>query len=458
MMGYSKSIDHKSKVIFHLVIIILFVVIVTACGSEKPEQSSGLRPTEDTVTPPVVEEKPSEPPKVEVEPPKPVKLYIYGGRYVSEEQFMTTYGTHIQSKYPHMSFEVYSNKWAKDVVEPGFPIDIFYADPVAYPRDVAQFNLQYDMSQLIKEFNFDIDKLYSGPIQVIKDTFNMGITGLPLAMRNVVLHYNVDLFEKFGVDPPRDGITWDELYDLARAMTRNDGGIQYRGFDFSTHLIDYNQLSLGTVDPKTGKASVNNDEWGQLVENFTRFFRIPGNEVTKTADAMNWTRFGTDGITAMNATTFMSAATTKDIFNMDYAVLPSFGSRPGVGSQSPATYIGITASTKNPKEAFQMIEYLLSEEFQMISSRSGSIPSLKNKEINDAFGADIPELQGKNLKAVIPSNPAPPAPLSQWAGSVQANLWTPLLEVFTLQVDLNTGLRNIEESINNKIEELKVIQ
>lgn len=386
-----------------------------------------------------------------------VELTIYGGRYVSEEQFMETYGKHLQKKYPHMSFKVYGNMTASNIVTTGMPIDIFFSDPVAYPRDLAQFGLAYDMSALINEFKFDVSRLHQGPIQVMKDTFNMGITGLPLSMRNVVLHYNKDLFNKFGVTPPRDGMTWDEVYELARKMTRQENGVKYRGIDFSAHIIDYNQLSLGTVDPKTERASVNTDPWGDLVRNFARFYQITGNEVgtEEAKDVMDWKRFGEQGITAMNGTTFYPPSAIKGLFDMDYAQLPSFPSKPGVGSQSPSTYIGLTSSTKHHKEAFRAIEYLLSSEFQTMLSRSGTMSSLQDPAVNDVFGADIPELKGKNAKAALPTKPAAPAPLSKHSGSVQANLWTPLLQVFTGAVDPNTGLRNMEESINKKLDELK---
>ncbi|CAG7631705.1 ABC transporter substrate-binding protein [Paenibacillus allorhizosphaerae] len=437
--------DGKGRFTVRLMVLLVAAGIVPACstGSDVAKDKSSKTETQNPL-----------PAKETLEP---VELQIYGGRYVSEQGFMDTYGKYIQKKYPHLSFKVYSNMKAADIVAAGLPIDIFYSDPVAYPRDLAEFGLAYDMSALIKQFNFDQNRLYPEPIQVMKDTFNKGITGLPLAMRNVVLHYNKNLFEKFGVAPPRDGMTWDEVYELARKMTRQDNGVMYRGIDFSVHVIDYNQLSLGMVDPKTERASVNTAQWGELIRNFARFYQISGNEVgtPEAKDIMDWKRFGEKGITAMEATTFTSAVVTKELFDMDYASLPSFSSKPGVGSQSPATYIGLTASTQHHQEAFRVIEYLLSNEFQTMLSRTGTISALKDTAVNNVFGADVPELAGKNLKAAIPSHAAAPAPFSKYSGSVQANLWTPLLKVFTREVDVNTGLRTIEESINKKINELK---
>lgn len=42
--------------------------------------------------------------------------------------------------------------------------------------------------------------------------------------------YNKDLFDKFGIDYPTDNMTWDEMYELSKNMTRSDGDIQYYGY------------------------------------------------------------------------------------------------------------------------------------------------------------------------------------------------------------------------------------
>src|SRR5690606_32679641 len=133
------------------------------------------------------------------------------------------------------------------------------------------------------------------------------------------------------------------------------------------------------------------------------FHEIPGNQKPVVGPADHFDK----GETAMYGSTPIIASPTIP-FALDYAKLPSFPSKPGVGSQSPATYIGLTSTTKHHKEAFKVIEYLLSEEFQTIHTRQGNISSLKSSQVNERFGADVQELAGKNLKAIIPSNPAAP--------------------------------------------------
>jgi len=426
-----------------LLFIILSAALLPACSGQKQEAGNPV-PVQELPPSQQTEKAP------ETEKAEPVMLYVSGGRYVNTEGFMKTYGDYIQKKYPHIRFTVYDNKWVKDLVATGSQIDIFYSDPVAFPRDLMQFGLEYDMTELIKANNFDLNRLYPGPIQEIQATFDSKITGLPLNMRNVVLNYNKDLFDKFGVAPPKDDMTWDEAYELARKMTRSDGGVQYRGFEYSSHLINYNQLSISEVDPKTERSTVNSDQrWAELVRNFVRFHEIPGNQKPVVGPADHFDK----GETAMYGSTPIIASPTIP-FALDYAKLPSFPSKPGVGSQSPATYIGLTSTTKHHKEAFKVIEYLLSEEFQTIHTRQGNISSLKSSQVNERFGADVQELAGKNLKAIIPSNPAAPS-ANKWTGQTSATLWTTLTKVLHGEMDINSGLRLIDEEVNKKIDEIK---
>jgi ABC-type glycerol-3-phosphate transport system substrate-binding protein len=57
------------------------------------------------------------------------------------------------------------------------------------------------------------------------------------------------------------GTTWDELIDMSKKMTRNDGGKQFYGFARSPdHLIRMNPLSIPMADLKTDTPTINTDE------------------------------------------------------------------------------------------------------------------------------------------------------------------------------------------------------
>jgi multiple sugar transport system substrate-binding protein len=70
-------------------------------------------------------------------------------------------------------------------------------------------------------------------IDIQKGFADGGTYGMPVSTTSGALFHNKDLFDKFGVPYPKDGMTWDVLYELAKKMTRNEGGVQYKGFTFS---------------------------------------------------------------------------------------------------------------------------------------------------------------------------------------------------------------------------------
>jgi multiple sugar transport system substrate-binding protein len=51
---------------------------------------------------------------------------------------------------------------------------------------------------------------------------------------------------------------WEETVELAKQVTRVDGGVQYRGLDPGNSVIWISQpLALAAVDYKTDRASIN---------------------------------------------------------------------------------------------------------------------------------------------------------------------------------------------------------
>lgn len=45
----------------------------------------------------------------------------------------------------------------------------------------------------------------------------------PVVNNTMSLYYNKDLFDKFGVSYPKDGMTWDEVLELNRQLDKNGG-------------------------------------------------------------------------------------------------------------------------------------------------------------------------------------------------------------------------------------------
>ena len=88
------------------------------------------------------------------------------------------------------------------------------------------------------------------------------------------LYYNVDWFERNNVKPPEDGMTWDEVFALARAASgENEEGKAAYGLSFTQTLAEdplwairayAEPLGLSTFDLESEEMTVNTPQWLEL--------------------------------------------------------------------------------------------------------------------------------------------------------------------------------------------------
>src|SRR5690625_1996906 len=125
---------------------------------------------------------------------------------------------------------------------------------------------------------------------------DVNIPMFPVNIDNSAMLYNKDIFDLMGVDYPEDGMTWDEVIDLAKEVTREVDGVQYRGLATMPATFFLTQLSLYYVDPETEEPVVNRSEWKQGFETLKEIHTIQGNE-----NALGWLSLFGDQDIAMYA-------------------------------------------------------------------------------------------------------------------------------------------------------------
>ncbi|MBD2864166.1 ABC transporter substrate-binding protein [Paenibacillus oceani] len=393
---------------------------------------------------------------------EPVELTVWQTVLnVPEEQFMQEYGNKIKEKFPEVTlrFLPYAGKGStiSDLLAAGQVPDIVYASIGHVFFGILDPNLQYDMTELIQKNKFDLSRFDPAVIERQRLLAGGGIYGLPTSMDTLVLYYNKDIFDKFGLSYPRNGMTWDETYELARKLNRTEDGVSYRGVGMAMGaMFTVNPLSLQSVDPATGKSRfVSDDGFKKLFDNFARFYHLPGNGVDKQTAALAKQRemFDKEKVTAMFVNTAAFATSTyKDTMNWDVVRLPSFSESPGVGSQPIPTYFYITNPSKKKEKAFEVISYLTSDEFQHYASKKGKYTVLSDPKIRNTFGDDIPYFQGKNVKGMFPVKNALPAPLTKFDSLALASLNAQFDQVIIGPKDVNTALREAAEDADKKIE------
>lgn len=390
----------------------------------------------------------------------PVELVFYStsGDF-DENGFNKTFGDKIKEKFPYVTpkFIALTKDTALDkLITVGQPIDILFNSIGQTSETLLNYKMETDISDLIKQNNYDLSRLEPVTVDIQRQTANGGIYGLPVFTTTLALYYNKDLFDKFGVPYPKDGMTWEDTYELARKMSRTDGQVQYKGLGISfSHTSLLNQLSVPYVDTKTNKATYTTDSFKIVFETLTKFYDIQNNEVNK--DTVSYTKqiqsFDKDQTTAMFlALSTLGSVRFKEGLNWDVVSYPVYKDKPDVGPQSYPTYFYINNASKHKDDAFSVIAYLTSDEFQKHLAMNGIFPVLKNREAMKVYGQDIPFMKNKNTQSFLPKQFAPAAPVSKYQSIAFNNLNNAYNAVLLKEKDVNTALREQEEKTNKDIE------
>ncbi|MDF2664084.1 MAG: family 1 extracellular solute-binding protein [Paenibacillus sp.] len=395
------------------------------------------------------------PPEISTEP---VTLTVFNSS-MGDPLFQNAIVIPLRNKYPHITIEMIKKgkgSMMEDLIAAGSVPDIIFGDNSGDIPVYRELDVLSDLMPYIKKYGFELNKFDPVVLSSVQANFPSGqIWMLPSSVNIATLHYNRDIFDKFGVPYPKDGMTWDETVDLARRVTRMDGGVQYAGFDFANNvLLPYNQLSAPMVNAQTMKAAVNTDQWKKIFDTMKRFYEIPGNDWGKGGDA-----FLKSKTLAMYAGTSMFGSlpdATKNGLNWDVVALPSFPDAPKTTIQLFAPLLGVSKTSKHQDQAFLAVAHLLSEEGQRDNVRQGRPSALNNADIKQQFGKDVEVLQGRNAGAFTYSKlAATPQAVTKYDSTAFPIIRDKFREAAVGGKDVNTALKEAEEAINKEIEKRK---
>jgi multiple sugar transport system substrate-binding protein len=398
---------------------------------------------------------------------EPVTLKLYNSDTDYEKQFKEQIASKVAQKYPYISFEFQGaeeGKQIQDLVAAGDSPDIYYQGLSALQNNLFRFNLQYEMADTIKQEKFDLNRIDPGFLKIISNasaSFGGQYFGLPVVGFVPVLYYNKDIFDKFGVSYPKDGLTWDSAYELAKRLTVYQDGVQYRGLGVNVqYLLDNNQLGAEYFDPKQDKAAVNTDPWKSVFTTLTRFYQLPMNsKMTKAGNSSELTAFTKDRNLAMYAGVTGAMNKFPDDFNSwDMTAMPTMKEAPKTNIQLNPRFYYMMSSSKHKEEAFKVVEFVLSDAMQMELSKLGQPTVLVNPEVRKAFGQDFPMIKGKHMEAMYFDPPvAPAAPRDPKLVIVQTNKLAgdTFNNILSGAKDVNTALREFDDGLNKSIAEEK---
>jgi multiple sugar transport system substrate-binding protein len=376
-----------------------------------------------------------------------------------EENFNEEIGRFIKQKFPHITIEHLHKPKYEDFLTTGDLPDLILEGSSYAGTRIKEYGLATDLAEYIRTYQFDLDRINPLLLEQLRNySGESKLFGLPFTGSNFILYSNKDLFDKFGVSYPKDGMTWEETYELAKRLARQEGDTVYVGFSAHPSLmIKYNQLSLDALDAKSNKAAVYNENWKKIFDNFKQFYDIPNNPAVHVDEFPK----GRQAMVLHVSEKLTLWPQQAQSLNWDVVAAPSFKEKPKVGLQPNIYSLYVTAASKHKKEAFQVIAHLLSDEVQSYLSRKGYVVPLKDPSVQKLVGQDIAGLKGKNVANAIYFNEFAPPPPPRAANLLYVDGFSLSGSIFDNMIktgeDVNTTLRKWEEGIN-KLFEAKAAQ
>lgn len=403
----------------------------------------------------------------EIKTKEPVELVIYNTNGTwTEEQFQAVFIEPLKKKYPYIQakFIAYDSKDKQQlsamVATKQIP-DLFISTPgPGFETNVRQYELQYDLTPLIAQNKYDLGKLDPTAVDVVRSMSNGALYSLPLYMSPNTIYYNKDVFDKFGVSYPKDGMTWDDVYELSKRLTRNEGGVQYRGFLLSyVHLMQLNQVSQRLFDPSMEKVAFDTSELKGYLQHVFRIFELPGyamDKISLETGGQNdmFIKEKTVAMIEPGGTLYDKSRIEPLGNNWDFTYFPVLKEKPGVGYQPYPFVISMASTSEHKEAAFEAMTYFTSDEFQRNSTRAGAfLPVLKDRSVVKTFGQDSDLYKGKHVEALLPKTFAnvPVDGYSEYAALAKNQLYNAYKNVVTGKKDMNTAFREAVEAAEKSV-------
>lgn len=396
--------------------------------------------------------------------PEPIELVVFGQPADPENVFNARIGDAVRKKFPHITLKYIprgNGATLQNLIVSGNQVDLVYDSVGGASASVMAMETHFDITELTKKTGIDLNRYDQAQLEAV--TQFGGLYGLPIHTGGLVMYINKDIFDKFGVSYPKNGMTWDEAIELGNRLTRNEGGVQYIGLGLSNnHALLMNSLSLPFVDKKTEKPAINNDSYKKLVETLImKPAQVEGYKqyVVSLKRGFNNNDFMKDRRMAMFIMNY-GLQDQKDFteFNWDVAPLPVFPEKPGIGSQPYPAILFVNSTSKYKEQAVEVLQFLTSDEYQLDLSKRGFVPVLKDETIKKAFGQELSYKDKNIVNALFYNKFAPTAPKTKYDGTVNSALTKQFLMLVGGETDINSVLRAADEEAAKNIESMKTQQ
>ncbi|MEF3303130.1 ABC transporter substrate-binding protein [Paenibacillus sp. GYB003] len=422
------------------------MIALTACGGGGGGGSGASEPNE------------AKAPEVKKDP---ITLSVFG-LGVAEKEFNERFRAALEKKFPYITFKYIppdKGNSLPELVARGETPDLIRTDVPNLKNNYLDLNLGTDLNGYVKKFNVDLSRFNAPFIQEMIDAGQTGaLYGIPYPPYfPMVLTYNKNLFDKFGVAYPKDGMTFDEVYELAKKMSRTDGGNEYRGFSANIMaMLRDNSYGYPILDPNAD-GLYDPEKWKPLFANFLRFYELPNNKIAPTRVEEIASVFNKGNI-AMQINQYSQYTPIPKEIEWDIVSYPTLPGAPKKMAWRGPAYWSVSATSKHKEDAFQVIMEMVSDDVQLADSKKGMLPIVTKAAIRDAFGQERDDLKSKNIKSLFYYTEWAPYAPKRKPGTAnvptvvqQDSMAQTFHDVASGKVDTNTGLRQLDEKLKAEL-------
>lgn len=293
----------------------------------------------------------------------------------------------------------------KEVMQGDNPPDVVM---VGYEQlsDLIGNNMLTDLSANITKDKFDTSDIVPAVIDGLKKMGDGKLYALAPTFSSSALIYNKKMFDDAGVPYPKDKMTWEEVFDLSRRLSKGDGENRKYGFSFSTQNMGGDlyyasqvysaPLQLKTFDDKGEKMTVDSDQWEQVWKTLLQLKteKLVPEQQDPTAmrakmqageyNPLQYDDFLSNRVAMAiinygqinQLTNQMKSAQAQNLkgftpFEWDVVTLPIHQTAPDMGGYIYMDGImGINAKAQNVEDAWKYIKFINSEEWAKLKSSS----------------------------------------------------------------------------------------
>ncbi|UJF35174.1 ABC transporter substrate-binding protein [Paenibacillus hexagrammi] len=308
----------------------------------------------------------------------------------------------------------------KEVMQGDNPPDVVMMGYEQLP-DVIDSNLLTQLDPLVTKDKFDTTGIVPAVIDGIKNVGGGKLYALAPNFSSSALIYNKKIFSDAGVDFPKDDMTWDEVFDLAKRVYKEDGDKTINGFNFYTQSqmdLFYGMqmytapLQLKMFDDNAEKMTVDTDQWEKVWSKMAELQKQhvfpevvdPQKQMNRQYDQEN--PFAYDdfmsGRLAMGIINYgqiqqlvnanKNAANYKGFTPIDWDVVtvPSHPEAKGVGGSIYMNGImAINAKAQNPEDAWNFIKFVNGDDWAKLKSHSSYQLVSRSKYLKPKDGEDF---------------------------------------------------------------------